>query len=45
MERVVICRIMKEGAAWIVIGKGVIKGLVEIKRSVQALALTFKSHT
>jgi hypothetical protein len=45
MMRVIICRIMKEDAAWVVTGKGVIKGVVEFQRGVQVIATTFKSHT
>lgn len=34
----------KEGAALVVTGKGVIKGVAEFQPGVQAIATTFKSH-
>ena len=43
--RVVICPIMKEGAALVVTGNDVLKGVVEFQPSVQAKAETFKSST
>ena len=45
MMRVIIRRIMKEGAALVGTGKGVMKGVVEFQRGVQAIAGSFKSHT
>jgi len=44
MMRVIICRIMKEGAAVVVTGNNVIKDVVEFQPGVQAIAITFKSH-
>jgi phosphotransferase system IIB component len=45
MMRVIICHSRKEDKTVIVTGNDVIKGVVEIQRSVQAIVGTFKSHT
>ena len=44
MMRVIICRIMKEDAALVDTGKGVIQGVAEFQLGVQALATALKNH-